>query len=46
VLPAERGDVREEIVGHEVVSGAERVDGAGEIAGVPQVDGGGHEVEA
>ena len=46
VLPAERGNVGEQLIGRSFGLGAKLGDGVGEVDGVPEDDGGDREVEA
>ncbi len=46
VLPSERGDVGDELVGDGFAAGTQLVDGASQIHGVPENDGGDREIEA
>ncbi len=46
MLPAERSDVGEKLVGNDFAARTQFVDGAGEIDGVPENDGGDGEIEA
>src|SRR5271165_6119148 len=45
VLPAERGNVGEKLVGDDFAARAQLIDGAAEIDGVPEDDGGDGEIE-
>ena len=46
MLPAERCDVSEQIVGHMDALGAKMLDGPVEVDGVPVDDGGGEQAQA
>ena len=46
VLPSERCDVGDELIGDGFAAGTQLVDGASEIDGVPEDDGGDGEIEA
>ena len=46
MLPSERRDVGEKLVGNDFAARAQLVDGAAEIDGVPENDGGDGEIEA